>query len=115
MPGLGKTLVGAALLVCATYAHAADDVTGVVVATDGDDLIVDIGSVKGATTNAALEIWRPIQVRHPVTGQLLSDRFLIGHLKRQQVRPAMALARADGSLSRNPKIGDSSSSIRRRL
>jgi hypothetical protein len=81
-------------------------VTGVVVAADGGDLILDIGGSKGAKDDDVVEIWRPIQVRHPVTHQLISDRFLIGHLKLSQVRPALSLAAPEGTLSRAPKVGD---------
>jgi len=83
-----------------------DAVTGLVVGGDGGDLILDVGATKGLKDDDVVEIWRPMQVRHPVTHQLMSERFLIGHLKLSQVRPSLSLAATDGALSRPAKVGD---------
>ncbi len=50
--------------------------------------------------------WRPIKLKHPVTGKVLTDRFRIGSLELTQVRPTMALARATALLSRDAQVGD---------
>lgn len=101
-------MLAASVIVCVSRLARADivEVKGVVVATDDGDLIVDIGATKGASPAEVVEIWRPIQVRHPVTNQLMTDRFLIGHLKLTQVRPAMSLAAPDGALTRSARVGD---------
>ena len=104
LPGL----LVASVIACVCASARADvvDVTGLVVATDEHDLILDLGANQGATRAEVVEIWRPIQVRHPVTGELITDRFLIGHLRLSQVRPSMSLAAPDGALTRAAKIGD---------
>jgi hypothetical protein len=77
-----------------------------VVAIETDDLLVDIGSARGAIDGDVVELWRPIKIRHPVTGKELADRFLIGKLRLVQVRPSLSMARPEGTLSRPPAKGD---------
>lgn len=79
---------------------------GTVVAIDSGDLVVDLGAVKGVRDGDVVELWRPLRVRHPVTGQTLNDRFRIGALRLVQVRGTLSLAAAEGSLTRTPATGD---------
>ncbi len=67
---------------------------------------MDIAHERGATDAAIVELWRPLTVKHPVTGASVSDRFLIGRLKLTQVRDALSLARAEGKLARAAQTGD---------
>jgi hypothetical protein len=85
---------------------ATEAVEGRVVAFELGDFVVDVASDRGATNGVLLELWRPLSIKHPVTGQLVSDRFLIGRLRLTQVRGALSLARADGKLSQPPQPGD---------
>lgn len=82
------------------------DVRATVVAIDGEDLVIDLGASQGATEGAIVEIWRPVKLRHPVSGKLLEDRFRIGELKLGQVRPTLSLAQPSGELTRPPEKGD---------
>jgi hypothetical protein len=79
---------------------------GTVVAIEVGELVVDVGAHKGIKEGDLLELWRPLRVRHPVTGQVLVDRFRIGSLRLVQVRSALSLATVEGALSRPPAIGD---------
>lgn len=79
---------------------------GLVVAIDGGELVLDLGLERGASLGDIVELWRPLRVKHPVTGQLLTDRFLIGRLRLGQVRPKLALASVEGATSRAPMTGD---------
>ncbi len=85
---------------------ASETVEGRVVAFELGDVVVDIAGDRGATTGAVLELWRPLTLKHPVTGQMVSDRFLIGRLRLTQVRGALALAHADGRLVQPAQPGD---------
>jgi len=89
----------------ATAAQAAE-IEGVVLAVQDQDLVIDIGSSRGATVGASATLWRPIKLKHPVTGKLVVDRFRLGPLELTQVRPSMSLAREAGQLSRTPQVGD---------
>ncbi len=83
-----------------------ENVEGRVVAFELGDVVVDIAGDRGATTGALLELWRPLTLKHPVTGQMVSDRFLIGRLRLTQVRGALALAHPDGKLVQPAQPGD---------
>jgi hypothetical protein len=87
-------------------ARSTDVVEGNVVEVEENDLVVDIGALRGASPNDVVEIWRPMRIKHPVTGKLLVDRILIGRLKLGQVRPNLSLARPEGALSRPAEAGD---------
>ena len=82
------------------------NVEGHVVAFELGDVVVDIAGDRGAVTGAVLELWRPLTLKHPVTGQMVSDRFLIGRLRLTQVRGALALAHAEGKLVQPAQPGD---------
>jgi hypothetical protein len=79
---------------------------GSIVRIEPDDVIVDIGSSQGAADGDLVGLWRPLTLRHPVTGKTLTDRFLIGELRLVQVRPTLSLAKPEGKLSREPAKGD---------
>jgi hypothetical protein len=77
-----------------------------VVAIDAGELVVDIGTTRGVHDGDVLELWRPVRLRHPVTGQMLVDRFRIGSLRLTQVRSALSLSVIEGAVSRPPATGD---------
>lgn len=79
---------------------------GTVVALDGGDLVVDLGASKGVHEGEVVELWRPLRVKHPVTGEVLVDRFRIGALKLTQVQGTLSLARVEGQPMRPPATGD---------
>jgi hypothetical protein len=79
---------------------------GTVVAIDTGELVLDVGSAKGVHEGDVVELWRPVRLRHPVTGQVLVDRFRIGTLRLTQVRTALSLSTVEGALSRPPATGD---------
>lgn len=90
----------------AAAAHATGDVEGTVLALQGEELVLDLGAGRGAFDGATVEVWRPVKLKHPVTGKVLTDRFRIGALDLIQVRGTMSLARASGTLSRPAEVGD---------
>jgi hypothetical protein len=77
-----------------------------VVAIDAGELVVDVGAARGVHDGDLVELWRPVRLRHPVTGQLLVDRFRIGTLRLTQVRSTLSLAVIEGAVSRPPAAGD---------
>jgi hypothetical protein len=70
------------------------------------ELVVDLGADRGGSEGLLVELWRPLKLKHPVTGKLIVDRFRIGTVKLGQVRPTLALASAAGSLARPATAGD---------
>jgi hypothetical protein len=79
---------------------------GTVMTVEKEDIVLDLGTARGALSDDVVEIWRPLRLKHPVTGRIVTDRFLIGRLRITQVRPALSLARPEGTLERAPEAGD---------
>jgi hypothetical protein len=82
------------------------EITGTVLDIDQGELIVDVGRDAGAREGGVIEIWRPLKLRHPVTGKTFNDRFLLGSLELIQVRDSLSLARPSAELLREPAKGD---------
>jgi hypothetical protein len=93
-------------LAFAFESRADEVIEGNVVGLDSDDIVVDLAADRGAQTGDSIEIWRPLKLKHPVTGRTITDRFKIGELRLTQVRDKLSLARPDGKLSRAPQTGD---------
>ncbi len=108
----GATAISAALaiaLLVATTPSAAQTgapLEGTVLLLDGGDVVVDLGKAKGVGDGDVVELWRPMKVKHPVTGKLITDRFKIGELKISQARDVLSLARPTGTLLRPVETGD---------
>lgn len=100
-------LTVSATLALASRARADDAfVEGTIVALDGGELVVDVGTQKGALLGDVGELFRPLVLRHPVTGKPLRDRFSIGRVVLGQVRGALSLANLEGTPTRAPAVGD---------
>src|SRR5262245_13343695 len=87
-------------------AAAPTEVQGTVIELDKDGLVLDLGTAAGATSGVVLDLWRPFRIKHPVSGKLITDRFKIGQIQIEQVRPSMSLSKPVGSLSRPAEAGD---------
>jgi hypothetical protein len=85
---------------------AVERFTGRVVHLYGSDIVVDVTAAQGAKVGGVLELWRPLKLKHPVSGEEISDQFLIGQLRLTQVRAALSFARPLGKLERAPEPGD---------
>ena len=108
--GLGAGVVVG--LLCAAGSAVAEQrpgptaIEGHVIELQGSDILLDLAHQRGATDGAVVELWRPLSVKHPVTGEQIKDRFLIGKLRLVQVRDALSLSRPDGKLARDAQTGD---------
>lgn len=106
-PPLAFTVSCAAALLFTRAARAEDAVSfATIVAIDHGDLVLDVGAVRGAKTGDVAELYRPLVLRHPLTGKPLRDRFLIGRVILGQVRGTLSLATPEGTPLRDPAIGD---------
>lgn len=72
----------------------------------GGDVVIDLGTARGVDTGDVVEVWRPMKFKHPVTGQVVSDRVLIGKVRVKQARPSLSIARVEGDLDRPLAAGD---------
>ncbi len=85
---------------------AGDEIAGTVLSIDDEELVLDLGVGQGLETGTSVEIWRPLRLKHPVTGRVFSDRFRLGTIVIDQVRQSLSLAHASGKLSRPAERGD---------
>jgi hypothetical protein len=108
--GLGAgVLIGAVLatrIAVAEQPPSPAPIEGHVVELQGNDILLDLAQQRGASDGAVVELWRPLSVKHPVTGEPIKDRFLIGKLRLVQVRDALSLSRPEGKLARDAQAGD---------
>ena len=81
-------------------------IEGHVLQIDDVGIVVDLAGARGARDGDIVELWRPLRLRHPVTGKQVVDRFMIGRLKLTQVRDRLALAKLEGKPSRPIDVGD---------
>lgn len=79
--------------------------TATVVALDGEQLVLDVGRTR-AREGAVLTLYRLIEVKHPITGATLRDRFPNGAVRIVQVGDALSLARPVSAPPRAPAVGD---------
>jgi hypothetical protein len=80
-------------------------VAGTVVALDAERLVIDLGSTQ-VQVGATLALFRSLEVKHPVTGQLLRDRFPNGELRVVQIGNALSIAAPTEAPPRTPAVGD---------
>jgi hypothetical protein len=94
----------------ASLAHAqapqSPTVEGHVVDIQNEEIIIDLAGSSGAKVDDVVEVWRSLQVRHPVTKQLVRDRFVIGRLRLRRVGENLAKAIAEGDFDTPPRAGD---------
>ena len=86
-------------------AVAAESHEGTLIAIDAGDLVLDVGR-NAVRPGQVVELWRPVRLKHPVTGKLLVDRFRIATLKLVDVQAVMSLARVEQASQRAPQTGD---------
>ncbi len=77
-----------------------------VVGVQGEDLIIDLPPESGVRVGSEVEIWRSLSLRHPVTGEEISDKYRFGVLRVTQVMTQTSMTRAQGKLERDPVAGD---------
>jgi hypothetical protein len=117
VPALVLALLSSSPAVQAQVAAAAGETTpvpasatqaqlGHVLAVQANDVILDLSELQGIGRGTSVELWRPIKLKHPVTGRMVEDRFQIGRLSITQVRPHMSLAVPHGALDRPAEPGD---------
>lgn len=104
---LKRTIALAALLAAGMpgLAHARE-VEGLVMSLDQEMVVLDVGSSHGLKNGDLVEVWRPIKLKHPVTGKTIVDRFRIGRVRITQARPNVSIARPDGDFERPIAAGD---------
>lgn len=81
-------------------------IEGVVVQVQGGEIIVDLGRARGLPGQTLVQVYRRVEVKHPITHKTVVDRFPIGAMLLEQVGSALSIASRQDGLSRKPEVGD---------
>jgi len=121
-PRFATTWLACALLPCALASAvgaqapvveppAPSGIRATVVRIDGDDYVIDAG---GGTVEPGLElqVYRSLEVRHPITRKTLRDRFAIATVRIEQVGARLSIARLVGTPRHAIALGDAAESPR---
>jgi hypothetical protein len=81
-------------------------VEGVVVKVDADEVVIDLGRAVGLPSGEAVHLFRRMVVKHPISGEVIEDRFPIGTVQPAQVGELLTIIRDLGGLERPPVPGD---------
>lgn len=84
---------------------AAEAQEGTLLAIDTGDLVFDIGR-SAVRQGQIVELWRPVRLKHPVTGKVMVDRFRIATVRLTDVQAVMSLGRVEQGSQRQPQTGD---------
>ncbi len=68
--------------------------------------VLDLGSAAGAKTGDEVQVFRVVQIRHPVTKKRIQDRVPIGELVLKQVGEHLSVASGAKELMNRIKAGD---------
>ena len=78
---------------------------GTILQLDGADVVLDLGAAQ-LDREQQLTVYRAIEVRHPISGKRLRDRFAIGHLRVIQTGQTLSIARAVDAPAHPLAVGD---------
>lgn len=81
-------------------------VEGVVVKVDADEVVIDLGRALGLPSGEPVHLFRRMVVKHPISGEVIEDRFPIGTVQPAQVGELLTIIRDLGGLERPPVPGD---------
>lgn len=94
-------------LLAPTAASAGDGaLEGRVLRVQEGEVVLDLAGGRGVPSNAILQVYRRLVVKHPITGKDLEDRFPIGQVPVAEVGELLAIVRDTSGLSRPPAAGD---------
>lgn len=81
-------------------------VEGVVTDVANGEMIIDLGSEDGLPEEANVQVYRRVEVTHPVTDEQIVDRFKIGETSLDKVGEKLSITSAWNELDRKPSVGD---------
>ena len=95
----------AAFLAPAARANGPTD--GTIVRVSSGEFIIDIGTDRGLVAGARVQVFRRIEVQHPVTRKTIVDRFPTGIVTVSEAGRLLAIVDDFNALDPTPQVGDS--------
>lgn len=92
------------LLLCAPALASA--APAYVLRIEGADAFVDLGRAQSAYPGARLRVYRVVEVRHPLTGKALKDRFLLGEVEVVEAGETLSRIALPDELLSSLEVGD---------
>src|SRR5215813_4587738 len=86
---------------------AAAPASGVVVAINGPEVVIDLGTEGGLDGAAKVSLYRGIEVKHPRTGRRLRDEFFVATIEVAQVGARLSILRPPPEVLKALAVGDS--------
>lgn len=80
--------------------------TGTIVRVDKGELFLDLGTDAGLQVGEAIEVFRRIEIRHPVTNRMIVDRFPIGTATISEAGRLLSIVDDFDDLQPPPRVGD---------
>lgn len=80
--------------------------TGTIVRVGDGELFIDLGTDAGLEAGATIEVFRRIEIRHPVTGKIIVDRFPIGTATISEAGRLLSIVDDYEDLRPPPRVGD---------
>ncbi len=77
-----------------------------VVMVTSKEIVFDAGTRAGVKTGDRVRIYRTLTVRHPVTGEEISDKFPIGTVRVARASELLSIIKQTKKLDHPPKVGD---------
>ncbi len=80
--------------------------TGTIVRVDRGELFIDLGTDAGLEVGQTVEVFRRVEIQHPVTRKVLVDRFPIGTATISEAGRLLSIVDDFEALEPAPRVGD---------
>jgi hypothetical protein len=81
-------------------------VRGVVVAIQGPDVVVDLGTERGLDEESHIGLYRTIEIKHPRTGQKIRDELFLRSVDVAEIGKRLSVLRPPAEIVKELAIGD---------
>jgi hypothetical protein len=79
---------------------------------EGSDVFVDLGRADNAEPGERLRIYRVVEARHPATGKVMRDRFLLGEVEVLEAGESLSRIAVSDELLARLEVGDEVEPVR---
>ena len=100
------------LLLLSSQAALAATRPAYVLRIEGSDAFVDLGRADNAEPGERLRIYRVVEARHPATGKVMRDRFLLGEVEVLEAGESLSRIAVSDELLARLEVGDEVESVR---
>jgi hypothetical protein len=85
----------------------AKDGRATIVSIEDGEVVMDVGADHGLQPGKEVALYRTVRAKHPVTGAVVEDRFLVGRVKLDEVAGSLSIVRPPAAMVKMLHPGDS--------